>query len=129
MKHGIIRLLAVAILGLSDTAVGDQPSAAIQQGASPEVEVSASKKELLQHMKKLEARLPSELRRKLIVISMKLATGWCSPYPAREFEDEIDKLPAQERKTFEKEWELVREHEAWPRLPPGKKAVSGSRSE
>lgn len=129
MKHGIIRVLAVAILGLSDTAVGDQHSAAIQQGASPEVEVSASKKELLQHMKKLEERLPSELRRKLIVISMKLATGWCSPYAAREFEDEIDKLPAQERKTFEKEWKLVREHEAWPRLPPGKKAVSGSRSE
>ena len=127
MKHGIIRLLAIVILGLSHTAVGDQLSDAVQRGSSPEVEVSASKKELLQRMKELEAKLPSELRRKLIIISMKLATGWCSPCPAREFEDKIDKLSAQERKKFEKEWKLVREHEAWPYLPPGKKPEAGSR--
>jgi hypothetical protein len=52
-----------------------------------------------------------------MVIHMKLVTGWCSPHLAVEFEKAVDKLPAGDRKDFEKEWKPVREHEAWPRWP------------
>jgi hypothetical protein len=68
-------------------------------------------------MDKLEVKLPPELKRKLIIISMKLATGWCSPYLAVEFEEEIEKLSAGKRKQFEPEWKEVREHQSWPRMP------------
>ncbi len=86
----------------------------------------ASKKDLLKRMEALEAKLPRELARKLIIISMKIATGWCSPYPAKEFETEIGKLSEQERKGFEDEWKAVREHEAWPTVIVSKQAGSPS---
>jgi hypothetical protein len=79
-----------------------------------------SKKELLKRMEALEENLPNGLARKLISISMKVATGWCSPYLAREFEAEIQKLPERERRRFDKEWKLVREHDAWPGRIAGK---------
>jgi hypothetical protein len=85
----------------------------------------ASKKDLLKQMKALEAKLPRELARQLIV-SMKIATGWCSPYLAKEFETEVSNLPDQERKGFEKEWKAVREHEAWPTVIVSKQAGSSS---
>jgi hypothetical protein len=65
----------------------------------------------------LQIKLPRDLARKLIVISMKLATGYCSPYAARELEEAIDAVPDRERKAFEKEWKMVREHKHWPRMP------------
>jgi hypothetical protein len=109
--------------------MANQHPAAVHSPGAAGGESAARKKELFQRMKTLEEKLPLELRRKLIIISMKLATGWCSPYQAREFEIEIDKLPAEERKKFEKEWERVREHEAWPRLPAGKEEDSRSKRE
>lgn len=127
MKPSIIRSRAVAVLAASQAVPGLEHPAAIPQDGSSHEGMSPSKKELLKRMERLEAKLPPELARKLIVLSMKTATGWCSPYAAREFEDEIEKLPAGVRKKFEKEWKLVREHEAWPRLPPPKKAASASR--
>ena len=78
----------------------------------------ASKRELLAIMDKLEPKLPAELRRKLIVISMKLATGWCSPYLTVELEQEIEKLTVEEKKGLEPEWSEVKKHKAWPRMPP-----------
>jgi hypothetical protein len=90
--------------------------------------MSPSKKDLLKRMERLEAMLPPELARKLIVLSMKIATGWCSPSEAREFAGEIDKLPAGERKKFEEEWKLVQDHEAWPRQPPHEKKDSAGQA-
>jgi len=93
------------------------------QPAKPS-DLEASKKDLLKLMDVLEVKLPRELARKLIVISMKIATGWCSPHLTKEFETEVDKLPEQERKRFEKEWKPVREHDAWPCVIAGKRAGS-----
>lgn len=78
---------------------------------------SPERKELLRLMDQLAAKLPPELARKLIVISMKLATGYCSPYAARELEEAIAEVPDSARKSFEGEWKLVREHPHWPRMP------------
>jgi hypothetical protein len=96
----------------------------VQQAKLTDLE--ASKKELLKRMDVLEAKLPQELARRLIILSMKIATGWCSPYLAKEFEAEVDKLPDQERKRFEKEWKAVREHDAWPCVLARKKSGSSS---
>lgn len=65
-------------------------------------------------MDKLESKLPSDLARKLIVISIKLSTGYCSPLPAKELEDEINKLPENDARKFQEEWKRVREHPEWP---------------
>jgi hypothetical protein len=110
-------LLAVTILAaLPGIPRLKDPAAAAQHGSSEE-ELNLSKKELLKRLERLQAKLPPELARKLIVLSMKIATGWCSPSEAQELAGEIDKLPPGERKKFEKEWGLVQEHEAWPRQP------------
>jgi hypothetical protein len=86
----------------------------------PASDEAASKRQLFRLMDELEPKLPPELKRKLIIISMKLATGWCSPYLAVEFEDEIGKLSADTRRGFETEWKAVREHKSWPRMPQPK---------
>jgi hypothetical protein len=78
---------------------------------------SPARKELLKLIDQLEVKLPRDLARKLIVISMKLATGYCSPYDAKEFEEAIESIPDRDRKVFGKEWKLVREHRHWPRIP------------
>ena len=77
-------------------------------------EARARKKELLKLMDKLEVKLPPELARKLIIISMKVSTGYCSPTATRELAEAIGQLPGKDRKKFEKEWEQVREHPEWP---------------
>lgn len=92
-------------------AQADQPS-----------EEEASRKDLLKRLDALEGKLPQELARKLIVISMKIATGWCSPHLAEEFEAEIDRLSERQRRRFEKEWKAVREHAAWPTVSARKQA-------
>jgi hypothetical protein len=94
----------------------------IQPAEPPDPE--ASKKDLFRLMDALEAKLPRELARSLIVIRMKIATGWCSPYQAKEFEGEVEKLSERERKHFEKEWKLVREHDAWPCVAARKQSGS-----
>jgi hypothetical protein len=77
----------------------------------------ARRKELLKLIDQLEVKLPRDLARKLIVISMQLATGYCSPYAAQELEEAIEALPESTRKIFEKEWQTVRQHAHWPRMP------------
>lgn len=78
---------------------------------------SQVRKELLRLMEELEVKLPRELARMLIVLSMKLSTGYCSPYAAKEFEEALAALPTGEIRPFEAEWKKVREHKHWPRLP------------
>lgn len=84
----------------------------------------ASKKDLLKQMRALEAKLPRGLARQLILNLQEIATGWCSPYLAKEFEAEVDKLADRERKRFEKEWKAVREHEAWPTVIVSRQSAS-----
>jgi hypothetical protein len=109
-----VRLTLAAVAALS-VALPAGASAGVQKDQVKDQE--AGKKELLKRIDALEGKLPPELARKLIVLSMKIATGWCSPFQAKEFEAEVDKLPNRERKRFEKEWKLVREHPAWPSVP------------
>ena len=78
---------------------------------------SPAREELLRLIDELEVKLPRELARKLIVISMKLSTGYCSPYAAREFEEAVESLSVREIRAFEAEWKKVRDHEHWPRMP------------
>jgi hypothetical protein len=78
---------------------------------------SPARKELLRLIDELEAKLPRDLARKLIVISMKLSTGYCSPYATRDFEEAVDSLPTAETRGFASEWKKVREHKQWPRMP------------
>ena len=78
---------------------------------------SPARKELLRLIDELEVRLPRELARELILISMKLSTGYCSPYAAREFEEAVASLSATEIRAFAAEWKKVREHKHWPRMP------------
>lgn len=99
------------------------PAAAAEKSEpATAADVETSKKDLLKKMSALEAKLPRELARQLIIISMNIATGWCSPYRVKEFETELGKLTEQERKDFEKEWKAVREHEAWPTMIVNKQA-------
>lgn len=51
---------------------------------------SPARKELLRLIDELEARLPRDLARTLIVIPMKLSTGYCSPYATRDFEEAVE---------------------------------------
>ncbi len=90
------------------------PACSWQDAEQPDAADSEAKKDLLKRMDTLETKLPPDLARKLIVISMKIATGWCSPHLTKEFAADIDKLTDEERKPFEKEWKAVREHRAWP---------------
>lgn len=123
-------LAALGLLtALALPCVADSTSAAKDQEPAKAADVETSKKDLLKKMSALEAKLPKELARQLIIISMKIATGWCSPYPVKEFETELGKLPEQERKDFEKEWKAVREHEAWPTVIANKQAGSSSPKE
>lgn len=108
--------------GVTGAVVACPATAAVRDFASSEQELegdprSPARKELLRLIDELELKLPRDLARKLIAISMKLATGYCSPYPVKEFEDPIQALPTSEVRKFEKEWKSVREHEHWPRMP------------
>jgi hypothetical protein len=124
----VARVLAALVLltALALPRVADSTSAAKDQEPAKAADVETSKKDLLRKMNALEAKLPRELARQLVIISIKIATGWCSPYLAKEFETELGKLPEQERKDFEKEWKAVREHEAWPTVIVNKQAGSSS---
>lgn len=100
-----------------DRVEGGEPRVSMQEEASNPR--SPERRELLRLIDRLAAKLPQELARKLIVVSMKLATGYCSPYAARELEDAIAEVPDGARKSFEAEWKVVREHPHWPRMPRG----------
>lgn len=119
-RFAAVSVLALATLGMCATPAAGESSPVVQDQKTPEpqpletVELDAGRKELLQFIAQLQRRLPGELERKLIIISMKIATGWCSPHYAKEFEDEVNKLSPGQRRRFEKEWKLVREHKAWP---------------
>lgn len=97
-----------------------RPSGGIPPGSAdmPTVEdEGAAKKELLGLIEELQVKLPSDLARKLSVISMKLYFGYCSPFEVKGLEDGIAGLRDPERKPFENEWKKVREHKCWPRMP------------
>jgi hypothetical protein len=98
-------------------ASGDSPPSSAANDSDPG---SPARKELLRLIGQFQVKLPRDLARKLIVISMKLATGYCSLYAAKELEEAIDAVPDRERKAFEKEWKMVREHKHWPRMPDRK---------
>jgi len=87
--------------------------------------VRAKRKELVKLMEKLEEKLPPELARRLMIISMKLSTGFCSPQETRDFTADVENLPESDRKKFGKEWKQVREHPEYPcnkykQTPPAK---------
>ena len=111
MRRGsaVIFLLALSLLPAAAQQTGDKAAEEKELEA-----VRAKRKELVKLMEKLEEKLPPELARRLIIISMKLSTGFCSPQETREFTDDIEKLPESERKKFEKEWKEVREHPEYP---------------
>lgn len=90
---------------------------------------SSARKELLRLIDQLEPKLPRDVARKLIVVSIKLATGYCSPYAAREVEEAIEALPESTRKGFEPQWKAVRTHKCWPRMPgAGQEALPKDRA-
>jgi hypothetical protein len=45
---------------------------------------------------------------------MRIASGYCSPYPVREFEDALAALDPSAAKAFAAEWKRVKEHRLWP---------------
>lgn len=120
-----IALSAVAAVSAGVQPQDQQESRPADAKAAPEakpietVELDAGRKELLQRMDDLQRKLPKELQRKLLIISMKLSTGWCSPHYAKEFEDDVNKLSPGQRRRFEKQWKLVREHPEWPTAAGG----------
>ncbi|MGE5486492.1 MAG: hypothetical protein ACM3ZB_01570 [bacterium] len=119
-RFAAVPVLAFTTLGMCATPAAGESRPAVQEQKAPEeqpvetVELDAGRKELLKLIGQLQQKLPSELERKLIIISMKISTGWCSPHDAKEFEDEVNKLSPGQQRRFEKEWKLVREHKAWP---------------
>lgn len=122
-------LWAVASLALGLKLGGLEAAAALPGPRDPapktDDDSQARRKELLKLIDQLEVKLPRDLARKLIVISMKLATGYCSPYAAQELEEAIEALPESTRKIFEKEWQTVRQHAHWPRMPKDKDPAKG----
>jgi hypothetical protein len=112
-------MIALVGVGLAQSAPAQSSDAdhKSSQSEPAAVDEAADKEELIALIHKLQGELPDELERKLIVISLKLATGWCSPHLAVEFEKDLNKLPAKDRDDFEREWKLVREHPLWPRWP------------
>lgn len=100
----------------ADPFPGQAPKTDQTASAGQTEEIPESKRELLRLINNLKPKLPPELSRRLAVISMKIATRWCSPYLAADFERDVNARPAGERQRFEKEWKLVRAHEAWPCL-------------
>lgn len=97
-------LLPVALPQAQDKAPEDKELEALR----------AKRKDLIKLMEKLEEKLPPELARRAIIISMKLSTGFCSPQETKDFTADIENLPEGERKKFEKEWKQVREHPEYP---------------
>lgn len=74
------------------------------------------KAELLEHIEDLQRDIPKSLRTELMIISMKLATGYCSPYRVQRFEENLAKLDAGEKRKFAEELETVRAHPLWPSM-------------
>jgi hypothetical protein len=115
----VLPILALPCRAVPQSEAGDSKQATA--GRRP-----AGKADLLQRIEALEAKLPPELARQLIIISMKIATGWCSPHLAEAFETEVGKLPERERKGFEAEWKAVREHDFWPTVIVRKQSGSST---
>ncbi len=99
-----------------------EPKTESKSAADATEEIPETKKELLRLIAALRPKLPPELSRRLAVISMKIATGWCDPHLTAEFEQDLNARPDNERRRFEAEWKRVRAHEAWPRLKEEKPA-------
>lgn len=99
-----------------------EPKTESKSAADDTEEIPQNKQELLRLIAALRPKLPPELSRRLAVIAMKIATGWCDPHLTAEFEQDLNARPGGERRRFEAEWKRVRAHEAWPRLKEDKPA-------
>jgi hypothetical protein len=108
-----------AALGIAALAAGLSLAPAVAQDKKADSNVTADevkkqKRELLRRMEELEAKLPSGLARKVMILSMRIASGYCSPYAVRDFEDELAAVDPAAAKLFEAEWKRVKEHPLWP---------------
>jgi hypothetical protein len=99
------------ILGLLLTPLGFAEDSAPAQST-----VEQQRAELLEQIEDLQRRIPKDLRTDLAIISMKLATGYCSPYRVREFEDALSALPKGKQGRFAKELTKVQSNPLWPSL-------------
>ena len=106
-------LCIVALLGASVFARVDVQDKPLEPKVAAEA-LKRQKKELLRRMEELESKLPPELARKLMILSMRIASGYCSPYPVRDFEDDLAAVDPSVAKSFEAEWKRVKEHPLWP---------------
>jgi hypothetical protein len=83
---------------------------------APAETAADGKAELLERIEKLQEEIPDELRTKLAIIAMKLATGYCSPWRVDAFEKALATVDADRREKFAEEWQLVKQHPLWPSL-------------
>ena len=87
---------------------------AADAGTSAPAPAEEQRAELLERIEDLQRRVPKDLRTDLMIISMKLSTGYCSPYRVQEFEDALDALPESKQRRFSKELAAVQSHPMWP---------------
>ncbi len=107
-------LLLVGLLAAS-TVVGSLADEIAQSEELNDFEaLKARKRELMKLVDELEGKLPKDLQRRLMIISMKIYTGYCSPRIIKEFEDAVNALPEHELKRFKNEWRRMCEHSEWP---------------
>ncbi|MGH9628956.1 MAG: hypothetical protein ACRD7E_11580 [Bryobacteraceae bacterium] len=92
------------------------PTEDTQTEETPKDTREQQKDELLDRIAKLQDKVPDELQTSLALISMKLATGYCSPYRVDRFEKRLAGLDHGEREKFAEEWKLVKEHPLWPSI-------------
>ena len=84
--------------------------------AAEATRIEQQRDELQERIEKLQRRIPKDLQTDLAIISMKLATGYCSPYRVQEFEDELAALPKGKQRRFAKELTELQSHPLWPSL-------------
>ena len=92
------------------------PVSVAAEETAEQIPIEQQREELQDRIEKLQRRIPKDLQTHLAIISMKLATGYCSPYRVQEFEDELTALPKGKQRRFAKELAAVQSHPLWPSL-------------
>jgi hypothetical protein len=87
-----------------------------EDAAKEAVPIEEQREQLQEKIEKLQRRVPKDLQTDLAIISMKIATGYCSPYRVQEFEEALAALPKGKQRRFEKELADVQAHPLWPSL-------------
>ena len=113
VRRGFAIALLFAGLSVAPTVVRSAATTGSEEAIDFEA-LRARKRELMTLVDQLKNKLPQDLQRCLLIISMKIYTGYCSPHTVREFEDAVNALPAHELASFENEWKRLREHPEWP---------------